>query len=123
MCLCLRNMHSPSTSAMSEHLTMLMIIIAILTTTVAERKERTLRVVTSSGGQQLCANDAPTTVEWLKGRSAVACGVNSVAQNYVAYNFNTLNGKCGKYAAPPSNYSSVPGCTSYTVKGDIAKWP
>ena len=74
-------------------------------------------MMTSATGEQACAVDEPTAVEWMPRGSAVQCGQKCIVTPFcIIYNFNELFGKCDTYCYKPENYSVVPGCVGYGVQ-------
>jgi len=77
--------------------------------------------VTSSNGEKLCAVDKPSEVA-LNVRSAVKCGVICLADIFCeAYGFKEPLEECDLYdCKAPTNYSAVPGCSTYTIQGKFS---
>src|SRR5664279_4280376 len=92
------------------------LILSATTTVLALKKMKSFQLMTSSTGQEVCAVDDPTEVEWLPLDSLGQCGMKCIVTEYCkAYNFNRLTGKCDKYCNVPTNYRTTAGCSGHVV--------
>ena len=90
-------------------------VVFLIGLVIADRKSANYVAIKSPDGEELCAVDVPTAVEWLPAHgSEVLCGLECIRRNHCeAFNFNSELGKCDQYETTPSVFSVIPGCKGY----------